>query len=640
MNVPSLPGRLRRPLVVVLLVAAAGGVWWHGRASQEPVIGLPTHLALVVPDGIADDDTQVLAWRDAAAEVGVQLVTVTASQLVRDDGVQRDAALILPDQFHRRMNDALLASLVARVRSGALLMLVHDAGVLDMNGRYAPRSRLSVLAGVDYALYDRLATAMLVDQPARIEGRALPLLHIPPGKIVRDDADIPLTSAQPAPKPDEWFGVVGYRYGRLRYPAFVTEGRYDGVPLMRGADDTLLAGLRTVGRGQVLFVNLPLTYLKLRTDSLFMSSFLRYFAQDIGRLPLLSPMRDARGALVMNWHIDSGASLPAMEQLAALGGFEQGPYSVHLTAGPDVDVPGDGQGMDLATNTVMQRWVRRFADRGDEIGSHGGWIHNEFGRLVGTQDVERSQGMIERNSEVVSRVSGQPVREYSAPTGNHPAWITPWLRARGIDAYYFTGDTGMPPTRSYQDGLRGPAGIWAFPVLSFGSDAAFEEARTRHVGESDIEAWLRDVADYCADHRTVRLVYFHPTGIVLFPEAFRHWLEHTAELQRAGTLRWVTMAGYAAFANARAQVVWSLDKTAGRDRIVATHPASLAGMSWLLPTDRYAEPRVVEGAASVTRDGPYWRVVASDGQRLALDLVESLSPASPRRDASLSRWIS
>ena len=619
---------LRRSLALLLLVAAAATLWWVAARADSPP-PLLTRLALVLPDDASDDDPQVLAWRDAAAEIGFPMDLVRASQLLREGNNLRDAALILPDTLHRRMNDALLARVTRLVQDGARLMLVFDAGVNDMNGRYHPQqSRLSGLAGVRFALYGGLGEGMLREQVAWVDPDALPLLHMPPGKLMRQGSERPLTSAQPAPASTEQLAVVGYHYGRLRYPVFATDGKYTGRRLMHGDGGSLVAGVQRLGQGEVLFVNMPLTYLKLRTDGLFLHQFLRFFAQNMAQLPQLSPMPEARGALVMNWHIDSGAAVPAMERLAQLGAFEQGPYSVHLTAGPDVDVPGDGLGMDLPHNTNMQQWVRRFADRGDEVGGHGGWIHNEFGRLISTQNPARSTQLIERNSEAIWTASGKPVREYSAPTGNHPAWVTPWLRARGVRAYYFTGDIGMAPTRSYQDGKRGPTDVWAFPVLSYGSYAAFEEAAAKQVGEADISAWLKDVSDYCADNRTVRLVYFHPPGIALYPQAFRQWLEHTKQLVGTERLRWTTMAQQADFANNRLQVQWQVHAVTGGLQLVATDADSLAHMTWLLPTQRYAQPKVLEGTAQVSRDGVYWRVIAGPAARLVLGLAVAAPGAS------------
>ena len=646
--------RLRRAAICGLLAASALVLWVAAQPADLPPVP-PTRLALVLPDDSLDDDPAVLAWGDAAAEIGFPLVLVRASQLLRGGLDLRDAALILPDTVHRRMNDGLLAHLDRLVHEGSRLMLVFDAGIQDLNGSYHPQqSRLSALAGVRYGLYGALGTGMLRQQVAWVDPEALSVLNLPPGKLMRQGSQQPLTSAQPAPQPGEALAVAGYHYGRLRYPVYATDGVFAGRRLMH-ADDagkgagkgvgdgaSLLAGVHRVGRGEVLFVNLPLTYLKLRTDGLFLHSFLRYFAQEMAQLPQLSPMPDGRGALVMNWHIDSAAAVPAMDKLAKLGAFEQGPYSVHLTVGPDVDVPGDGLGMDLSRNPAMQQWVRHLADRGDEIGGHGGWIHNEFGRLIGTQDPARSGQMIERNSQSITGASGRPVREYSAPTGNHPAWVTPWLRERGVRAYYFTGDIGMAPTRSYQDGRRGPPDMWAFPVLSYGSDAAFEEAAAHQVQERDIGAWLKDVADFCADHRTVRLVYFHPPGIALFPQAFAHWLVHTRALLASERLRWMTMVQYADFANRRLQVQWQVLPEVGNEghpahpttlRLQASHPSSLAHISWLLPAQRYGLPKVLQGSAFVVREGAFWRVTAGAAPQLVLGL-STLAPSPPAGPAT------
>ncbi len=625
------PGSVtHRRAAAVLLLLAAATVLWISRGQAAAPQRLVTALSLVVPDGIAVDEVHVMAWRDAAAELGFAMQVVSASALLRQGDADRSMALIVPDTMHRRMNDTLVAQLDSRVRQGATLMLVHDAGIANMDGQYHPKqSRLSPLAGVRYGLYGELREGMLREQVAWLDASGVPLLRLPPGKLMREDSDDPLTSAQPAPLADEELAVVSYHYGRLRYPVFATDGNFDGQRLMHGEGGSLLAGVHSVGSGKVLFVNLPLSYLKLRTDGFFLNAFLRYFGQDLAHLVQMSPMPAARGALIMNWHIDSASAVPAMERLAELGAFDQGPYSVHLTVGPDVNFEGDGGGMDLARSPVMQDWVRRFVQRGDEVGSHGGWIHNAFGRLISSQSREVSTELIARNSALLEQVSGKPVREYSAPTGNHPSWVTGWLRERGIRAYYFTGDIGMAPTRSYQDGQRGAGDMWSFPVLSYGSFASFEEARAHQVPEASLAAWLNDVADFCASYRTVRLVYFHPPGIAIFPQAFGHWMQHTAALVRSGSLRWITMSQFASFANRRMQTRWQITPDAARSghlRLEAEHPQSLDQISWLLPAMQYGPPVVLAGDAEVLRDGPYWRVTAGASNRLVVGFESLQQP--------------
>lgn len=625
-----------RALLLLLLGTAAVGLWYRQSAGPSAAVApVHTELALLLPDGLAADEVHVMAWRDAAAELGYALKLLPASEMMRQAGRGRDMALVLPDSVHRRMNDQVVAELDSRVREGAVLMLVHDAGSADMAGHYHPQqSRLSDLAGVRYALYGELQAGMLRQQVPWVDAAALPLLRLPPGKLMRENSDNPLTSAQPVPLAGEALAVVSYHYGRLHYPVFATadgsQGAYPGVRLMHGEGQTLLAGVRPVGQGQVLFVNLPLGYLKLRTDGFFLQSFLRYFAQTLVQLPQLSPLPMARGALIMNWHVDSASAVPAMQTLEALGAFKQGPYSVHLTVGPDVNKPGDKLGMDLANNPLMQQWVQRFVARGDEVGSHGGWIHNAFGEVIATQPRETTVAMIQRNDQVLSQASGKPVREYSAPTGNHPSWVTDWLREQGVRAYYFTGDIGMAPTRSFQDGERGHSDMWAFPVLSYGSFASFEEAWAHKVPEAHMAAWLKDVSDFCADYRTARLVYFHPPGIAIFPQAFSQWMQHTARLVASQRLRWMTMSDYAGFSNRRLQARWSLQADPQRpdhQQLLAEHAQSLDQLTWLLPALRFAQPVVLQGQARVERDGPYWRVISANLPRLQLDLP-LLSPVA------------
>jgi hypothetical protein len=620
-----LPGwPLSRLLFVLGLLGAVGATYWSTHPVQATA-QVP-QLLLVLPDGSAGDPVQIQAWLDAAQELGYALETVSDSQLLRRARAPQGSALILPDTLHRRMSDALITALRDRVRAGDSLMLVHDAGIADVNGHYREdRSRLSDLAGVDYGLYGELRTGMLREAEAWVLPEQIGPLQIPPGKLVRGSEDRPHTRALPAPEPEETLAVAGYIYGRLRYTSFVTRGHYDGTRLMTTADGSLVAGRRVVGAGQVLFVNLPLTLLKVRTDSLPLHTFLRYYADQVAAVAQFSPVPDGIGAVVMNWHVDDRKALPALQRAAEMGAFKQGPYSIHFTAGPDVNTVGDGKGMDLAGNPEAQEWVRQLARNGHEIGSHGGWIHNWFGERADKLDREVAAALIERNSAVISQLIGRPVREYSAPVGTHPSWVTAWLRRREVRSYYFTGDTGMAPTRSYQDGQRPLPDIWTYPVLNFGHHASFEEAKWDNTPEADVAAWLADIDDFCADHRTIRLVYFHPVGLVMYPQAFRQWLEHARTLTDRGRMRWTTMAAYSDFSNRRLRVRWSIgeprDATRGTtQQLEAHHPQSLEGMTWLLPRRRYGLPTVISGQARVDQDGDVWRIVAGAGTGLRVHL--------------------
>jgi len=69
------------------------------------------------------------------------------------------------------------------------------------------------------------------------------------------------------------------------YAHFVTGTEYRASPLLVGTDGGLIAGYHRYGKGCVLFVNLPLGYLKVRSDGMFLHAFLRYFVRHIVTLP-------------------------------------------------------------------------------------------------------------------------------------------------------------------------------------------------------------------------------------------------------------------------------------------------------------------------------------------------------------------
>ena len=177
--------------VVLLLVGAAAATHWHFRQDSAAPAG-SARLILVLPDTEAADPAPQAAWQNAADELGLKLEPMSASELVRQRGDGRGDALILPDALHRRMSDALAMTLRERVRAGDRLMLVHDAGLQDIDGRYrAERSRLSDLAGVDYGLYGELGAGMLRETEVQVQPSQIAALGLPPGKLVRGTDDLP-----------------------------------------------------------------------------------------------------------------------------------------------------------------------------------------------------------------------------------------------------------------------------------------------------------------------------------------------------------------------------------------------------------------------------------------------------------------
>jgi hypothetical protein len=565
------------------------------------------------------------------------LDVVTASQLMREGAKQRDAALIVPDGIHRHMNEPLLAHLRARVQDGARLMLVHDAGLLDLQGRAHPKqSRLSDLAGVRYALPQAVGAAPLQRaQQVWVPPAAVDAMALAPGLLLRQASKIPLTTPQTSPQISERLllspqpgAVVGAGVGAgagtgagasasLAWP-FVTAGRLEGQLLLGGDGDNVLAATHPAGRGVVMFVNLPLAAMKLRGDGLLLHSLLRHFAQDVAQLPQLSPVPDARGALVMNWHIDSAADVAALAPLSKMGALELGALSVHL----------GGAGA-LVGDEALRDWLGKVAQREGEIGSH---------------DNQPQPSTLDANLKAVRGNTGRPVREYSshiaarsgavsgaglgAGAGEPPGWATA-LAQRGVSAYRTHVDVGAAPTRVMAQGTQGPAELWAFPALGYGGAARLEEARAADAAENEIGAWLDDVMSFCAEQRVLRTIDFHPAAALLYGPAFERWFEHVGALVKTDRLRLTTLAGHAAFANRRRAVQWQARFDDGILRLRAQHPTSLAHMSWLLPAQGFEAPQMQEGTARVERVGAFWRVTADGVKQLVVTSAALKSDARP-----------
>jgi hypothetical protein len=574
----------------------------------------PDRILLLLPDDANETDPRVTLWVDAASEEGLHIVPLHDSEFIRPYlATAACAGIILPDSVHKQASDALLAGIRSYVAEGGKLMLVYDAGTLTPEGRYAhPRSRISDLAGVGYARYDDLREKTMVWGNVSGATSIFRALEIAPGKYYPFEPEHGNSATKKEPFEAQ---LRRYGMGDLKYPSFATEGNYSGQTLLHSAGN-LVAGEHQYEKGSVLFVNLPLGYLKSNTDGLLLHAFLKYFAEHTLAVPYLMPVPDGVGGLVLNWHVDSNAAIrPLQELLSWTPLLEQGPYSIHITAGPDARAFGDHLGFDVDHNSLSSELVQRYSKLGNQIASHGGWIHDYYAAHADTAPPAEIEPLLELNKAALERVTGKPVVEYSAPAGNQPQWITQWLEAHGFVAYYFTGNSGMGPTQGYRNGVRESPFLWEFPILHLDRAAAFEEMKPDGYSDDEVEHWLESVASFAADNRTARLVYFHPPGILAYKQVVMNWLQLTARLRAAAQFRWYTMAELASFLNSRKQVEWKISGDAHSVTLDATHPQSLEHFTWFLP-DRFGKPNVVSGSATVKQASAGWLVLAQGGTHL------------------------
>lgn len=660
-------------------------------------------LVLLIPDSATVSDPRIVAWLDAAQEEGLQLKLMYDSEFLQLGAASalKYRGFILPDQVHQTASDGLVAALQNYVTQGGKLMLVYDAGALTPSGFYATaKSRFSALAGVDYVLYDELREFTIGLGPVSGMERRMWQLQVPPGKSMPFPATTS-TAAQPLYLPSDvsdpsglrgynhsyyhrlkhetrygegdmekpskpifgpWRGegsrykpapitptdeiqaISGYVYGFLNYPSYVTRGNYSGDVILTSPNSGLVAGLNAYGNGKVLFVNLPLSYLKGQTDGMLMHGFLRYFGGDLLKMPRLANHPNGRGGLVLNWHVDAAEALNPMAQLAKQGVWDEGPFSIHFTAGPDTITFGDGLGLNVPGNPLTQQWIRYFDNKGHQVGSHGGWIHDYFGLNASETNQAEFEKYLVWNKDAIEKVLGHAVIEYSATEGNNPKWAVNWLEQNGFIGYYFTGHTGMGPTRTYREGQLMNPGLWAFPVTPYGQYATFEEFAEYGVSATAVTNWLTKLVDFSVQSRTSRLIYFHPPGAVQFPGVVKALLDRARGYKAPeegysgassygswGTsseskstsygggkyFEWYTMAKLARFNSRRMQVSWAVaDLPDGRKRFEASHPTSLASQTWILPKAAFSRPSIEQGRAQVGDDSENWLVTATSGTTL------------------------
>lgn len=606
-------------IATFLVVSLAAGIL----ALQEQNFSktTPAHLVLLLPDAVDTKSPKVQVWLDAIEEEGFLVTVMYDSEFLRPwTNRAKFSGVILPDQVHKVASDSLITTLDDYVNKGGKLMLVYDAGVWSLEGRYTSNfSRFSNLAGVTYAKYNKLQEKTITWLPVLASAKTFSALRIPPGKYhpygnlaIKKSPRIDTKKTQA----DKIFSMSGYEKALISYDIYKTHHQYNGKVLLQSPKGDIIAGQRQHGKGSVLYVNLSLGYLKGRTDGLFLHSFLHYFANNIVQLPYLAAVPAGVGGIVMNWHLDSNVTFRPLKRIRDLGIYRQGPYSVHITAGPDSHFIGDYSGINVPKNKRSQKWIKYFKDKGYEVGSHGGWIHDYFGDNVKDKPTKEFVNYLRKNKRALEKVLGKPVTEYSAPKGNHPEWVTSWLSKNKINSYYFTGNTGMAPTRSYRNGVLKNKNVWSYPILPFRDMAGFEELRDYKIKPGVVKNWLKQTSEFAANTQTIRLIYFHPRGALYYKSAVRAWLNKANKLQRQKRFRWYTMSGMSKFLTKRSKVKWDFKIANNHHTFSANHPNNLKNFTWLLSADVYGKPSITKGKATVKKRNNQWSIIAGKGKNL------------------------
>jgi hypothetical protein len=527
--------------------------------------------------------------------------------------------------------------------------LLAASGVSDRSALYLPVSTQDPggargfdpqqYASVPYAGSVLAPASQRIDRSLRLDiGRAVRMAPLT-GTSSSVLTSTSFSSAAMLAVTDPVEAYSGYLLGPLIYPSYVTQGSFGALAgqqvLATSAQFGLVAGINPYGAGQVLFVNLPLTYLKGRTDALMMHGFLHLFTRQMLGMAHLSPMPNGVGGMTLNWHLDSMAAQLPTQNLIKLNVFNNPAalFSIDMTAGPDAVMPGDLLGWNLSANRTARQLLKGFDVQGHSVGSHGGWIHDYYGLNASPQNqlassggaclnpvtrVDNYQQCLVLNRQAVDGVMGKSSRGYSAPEGNNPPWAMDWLEQQGVVATYFAGHTGLGATRQYREGQLANPKIWVFPVTPQGLYATFEEFQAQNVPQADVLDWYKGLIDFSLEQNTSRLVYAHPPGAELWSSVLTDMLAYAKA--KNSRFAWYTMPRLADFMAKRLQVSWSQsrDPATGVTVFSASHPVNLKEMVWRLPRSRYPNaPVILSGKGTVDgSDADHWLVKAAGGTRL------------------------
>lgn len=542
-------------------------------------------VLLVYNPALMRDYSYVLqAYKSVLEEEGVSHDEINVNHLLSlrvEDIVRSKPVIILPDGLAQILPEELREWMKDYLSRGGSIAVIYDAGIKNIRGAFLDEAMFSEMIGINYINYNRLHKDAYTLGYIKLDNKVdMDFLEIPSGKT------------------DKGLLLGGYAYGKLEYPvarndlrggiseqqiyAYVITGRGEKYPAVV---------IRDYGKGKVLYVNLPLGHLKAYSDDLPLRAMLRTFLFKSVKIPHLLNTHNGKGGLVINWHIDSSIEWKSIPIMLRDGYLIRGiEYSIHITAGDFRDEPGDGLGFDACGKG--KDFVKTIMDYG-VIGSHGGWGHNWFSRNIENSKFSEKEvyEYIKKNNDCLEDITGYRIVEYAAPNGVHPQPMTTGvLKKLGFLSYYYTGDAGSSPNRTFISGRMVSNKIIAFPIMPFGRSASLNEMKGAGKTEGEVERWLIETVDYAVRNRTVRLIYSHPYDIPNYPSALKSFLAYADKMQKVDKLEIRSMSYFAKFLLKFLKTGYTFKADDKGLTLSLRNPEGLEGITAAIPKEIYKRP--------------------------------------------------
>jgi hypothetical protein len=556
----------------------------------------------------------IKAYESVLEEEGIPYEILSAHLLLSlksDDVVKCHPVIIFPDGAARHLPPEFEAWTKEYCRAGGNVIIVYDPGTVSVKKAFLKEAVFTRITGINYITYDtKREEAYTVGNIRFMNKECSDFFQIPFGKTA------------------EGLLLGGYAYGKLEYPIACTtyhttfnQNEVFATAITEDGHEYPAIVLKDCGEGKVLYVNLPLGHLKCFSDDLPLRTVIRTFIKKVVRIPCLHNTSYGKGGLVINWHIDSSIDWTSIDTMLKEGYLKKDiKYSLHITAGEFRDKPGDGLGFDACGNG--KPYLQLIKDYG-VFGSHGGWGHNWFSGNIENNTFRKKEiyEYIKKNNECLESIVDYKVVEYAAPNGIYPQPVTTEvLEELGFLAYYYTGDTGSAPNRTFFNGDKLSDKIIAFPILTFGKAASFYEMQRYGYSEDEVKKWLLKTIDYVVDNRTVRLIYSHPYDIPEYPDAIKSFLDYASQKQNEGSLHIDSMTSFTAHLLRFLKTDYQF-KSQEKDMLISVkNPDGLEGITVALPKKEFKKPQ--SRNLSVEEDEDYYYMTITSSIKEELMVVE------------------
>ena len=490
-------------LAIAILIIFTGIYVNRQQKQITDVLNANIEVILACENG-KEESLGIKAFSSILEEEGVPYKIIPNQKLITINPVKfakSKPAVIYPDGSSQYLSDDTRQWTFEYMKAGGNLFIANDTGSERLDDRYNLKGSLfDHTLGIQTINTKKKGKDAFVYGPVSFQNtKVADYFGIPKGKYNKNAT------------------LVGYYYGVLTYTYTNAEITSKDVEILAyGKDHIPLLAQNKVGKGVIFYSNLKLAYLKGHSDDLLARSVLKTFLFKIVKVPHLVSSPDAKGGLVINWHIDAGIELESLPWMIQNGYINKKlRYSMHITAGPDCDKVGDGKG--FAASTKGRALVKKLMQYG-VIGSHGGWAHNWFAGHIENNHYTYNfmKKNIKLNNDTLEKITQYPIVEYAAPDGAFPQPDSvKILKELGMEAYYYPGDSASAPNRSFYNGKMLSKNIFAFPVMTFQKKASLAEFEDIHKSKSEVEKSLKNVVDFVVNNRAIRVYYSHPYDVYL-----------------------------------------------------------------------------------------------------------------------------